>query len=497
MVQKRPDTNVLSYPDDMLSILQKGLDPSPEPKKVVILGAGMSGLVAGALLKTAGHHVTILEGNTRLGGRVYTIRKPFSAGNHLDAGAMRIPSKHKLTFSLINQFKLPVRPFINSTKFDLIYVNGVKTRRYIYEKNPDILQFPLPPDERGKTAFELLKEAVQPFLDLYEKATDEEKEELKKQFDKYSFGMFLRYNPIGRSLSPVAINMISVMLGIEGFPELSFIDILTDVVATLFEEDLAFYEIIGGNDRLPWSFLPYLQDNIQFGKRVVQINKFEDELTVTAIDQVTGGSHRYTADRIITSIPFPVFQFVDVKPYDTFSYKKWNAIRSLTLVPSVKIGIEFTDRFWFQEHLYGGNFTTDQPTQTAYYPSTGIGQPGPGSILAAYTWGDNADLWSSQPKHIQLQEALKFLAIVHGPKVYEKYRSGTAYSWVLNQFAGGCFTLFKPDQYSDLFDVIRKPESQIHFAGEHTSSFHGWIEGAVESGIRVAYEVNKSRNGVS
>src|SRR5690349_19490678 len=98
MTRNRPDSNGLKYPDDMLSILQKGLVPTDKPKKIVILGAGMSGLVAGTLLKKAGHHVTILEGNTRLGGRVYTIRKPFSPGNYLDAGAMRIPSKHQLTF---------------------------------------------------------------------------------------------------------------------------------------------------------------------------------------------------------------------------------------------------------------------------------------------------------------------------------------------------------------------------------------------------------------
>ncbi|MFE4430746.1 FAD-dependent oxidoreductase, partial [Peribacillus butanolivorans] len=29
-----------------------------------------------------------------------------------------------------------------------------------------------------------------------------------------------------------------------------------------------------------------------------------------------------------------------------------------------------------------------------------------------------------------------------------------------------------------------------HFAGEHASTVHGWIQGAIESGIRVADEVN-------
>lgn len=36
----------------------------------------------------------------------------------------------------------------------------------------------------------------------------------------------------------------------------------------------------------------------------------------------------------------------------------------------------------------------------------------------------------------------------------------------------------------------RQNLQQVYFAGEHTSSTHGWIQGAIESGIRVAYEVN-------
>jgi len=35
-----------------------------------------------------------------------------------------------------------------------------------------------------------------------------------------------------------------------------------------------------------------------------------------------------------------------------------------------------------------------------------------------------------------------------------------------------------------------KPERRIHFAGEHTSTFHGWMQGALESGNRVTKDVN-------
>ena len=35
------------------------------------------------------------------------------------------------------------------------------------------------------------------------------------------------------------------------------------------------------------------------------------------------------------------------------------------------------------------------------------------------------------------------------------------------------------------------PEGRIHFAGEHCSLYHAWIQGALESGIRAAREIHE------
>jgi monoamine oxidase len=42
----------------------------------------------------------------------------------------------------------------------------------------------------------------------------------------------------------------------------------------------------------------------------------------------------------------------------------------------------------------------------------------------------------------------------------------------------------------ELSPYISTPEGRVHFAGEHASSTHAWIQGAIESGIHVAHEVN-------
>ena len=70
----------------------------------------MSGLVAGYELTQLGHDVTILEARTRPGGRVHTLREPFSDGLYAEEGAARIPTNHDLTLKYVNLLQLPLEP---------------------------------------------------------------------------------------------------------------------------------------------------------------------------------------------------------------------------------------------------------------------------------------------------------------------------------------------------------------------------------------------------
>jgi monoamine oxidase len=85
------------------------LSPSPA-KKILILGAGMAGLVAGYELSQLGHDVTIIEARSRPGGRVHTLREPFSDGLYAEAGAARIPDNHDLTLKYVKLFDVPLEP---------------------------------------------------------------------------------------------------------------------------------------------------------------------------------------------------------------------------------------------------------------------------------------------------------------------------------------------------------------------------------------------------
>ncbi|HZI46847.1 MAG TPA: FAD-dependent oxidoreductase [Pyrinomonadaceae bacterium] len=96
------------------SALARTIVLSSPARKVLILGAGMAGLVAAYELTKLGHDVTILEARTRPGGRVHTLREPFSDGLFAEEGAARIPENHDLTHKYVKEFALPLEPFYPS-----------------------------------------------------------------------------------------------------------------------------------------------------------------------------------------------------------------------------------------------------------------------------------------------------------------------------------------------------------------------------------------------
>jgi monoamine oxidase len=476
-------------PDQMISAIQNGLNRTQTPKKILVVGAGMSGLVAASLLKGAGHNVTILEASTRVGGRVYTKRTPFINGQYMEAGAMRIPSNHFLTLEYIKKFRLPVNSFINSTPNDLIYVNGIKTRQYLYKQKPDILGYPVAPNEKGKTAEELMQSVIKPVIDFINLNPLENWSWVIKEYDKYSMDAFLRYNPNGVTLSPGAIEMIKVLLAIEGLVELAFFDLLREFII-LFGSNISFYEITGGNDLLPKAFLPQLEENILYEQQMTKIVQNKNQVTIHSMHTESLQPIETTYDFAILTIPFSIMQFIEVEPYDSFSHNKWKAIRDLHYSTSTKIGLQFRSRFWEEQGIRGGQTATDLPIRFSYYPSYGIGENGVAVMIASYTWGDDAIPWDSLNEEDRIQQALQNLATIHGQQVYDEFITGVSYSWAQNPYSGGAFTIFKSEQETELFPYLATPEGRVHFAGAHTSLPHGWIQGAIESGIRVAHEVN-------
>src|SRR5437764_10169397 len=75
-------------------------------QKIVVLGAGLAGLCSAFELQSQGHQVTVLEAQSRAGGRVRTLREPFAPGLYTEAGPESIPESHELTQHYARLFEL-------------------------------------------------------------------------------------------------------------------------------------------------------------------------------------------------------------------------------------------------------------------------------------------------------------------------------------------------------------------------------------------------------
>ncbi|NOU91516.1 hypothetical protein GC102_38190 [Paenibacillus sp. LMG 31460] len=67
---------------------------------------------------------------------------------------------------------------------------------------------------------------------------------------------------------------------------------------------------------------------------------------------------------------------------------------------------------------------------------------------------------------------------------YREFISGVSFDWSKDPQSLGCFAMYTPQQATELGPYIALPEGRVHFAGDHTSAMSGWVEGAIESGIR-------------
>ncbi len=468
---------------DYLDVVKQGIGKKykqGKPKRVIIVGAGLAGLAAGYELKRAGHTTVILEAQQRVGGRIYTLRNPFTEGLYAEVGAMRIPRAHTLTMAYVDKFGLKTNDFTMDNPNAYYYMGGRKVRASEASKDPSLLGFDVSESEKGKTAGQMYEKALKPLLQMLEKDGDTAWDEIIEKYDQYSTREFLELNGWSEGM----IEMFGLLANQESVMNSSFLE--------LFREDSGNYytnmvEIEGGTDRLPHTFLPELKENIRFGAKMIAMDQSPTDVTIHY--QTKAGRFEEGGDYAIITVPFPVLRHVEVlKP---FSRAKNRAIRQLHYDASAKILFQCKRRFWEEDDgIFGGGTMTDLPIRNLYYPDHGR-ETGRGVILASYTWSEDAQRWGSLKPDDRIVQALDDVAEIH-PQITKEFEVGASWMWHDDEFAGGAFALFDPGQQTLLHDEIVKPEGRIHFAGEHASLYHAWIQGAFESGLRAAVAIHQS-----
>jgi monoamine oxidase len=338
---------------------------------VLILGAGLAGLVAAHELRKAGYKVSILEYNNRVGGRAmafhggdkytelggYTQECRFDPNLYINPGPWRVPYHHRGYLHYAREFDVKLEAF-NALNGNA-YLHSSKA----FDGKPQRYRH-IVADYNGQITELLSKAITQDSLNAV--VTKETREILLESLR--SWGVLdknFRYTAAtaaaqrGFMQDPTAVTD-----GIPGNP-IKLDDILTSRLwETLslpfsYEYGSSIFQPVGGMDALPKAIGKTLADVVTLNAKVTKIIQSDKEVAVTYQDTANNNAEKtVTADWCICTIPFSILSQLE----HNFSNEMEAGIASVPYAPSFKAGLQFKRRFWEEDDaIYGGITFTDLP----------------------------------------------------------------------------------------------------------------------------------------
>ncbi len=476
---------------------------------VLVLGAGLAGMLAAYELRKAGYSVRVLEFQNRSGGRNFSLRGgdtltelgghtqkvAFAPGNYINPGPWRIPYHHQALLHYCKAFGVALEPFIEVNHNTLLHSGdsfGGAPQRY-----RDIMG-----DFTGYTA-ELLAKAVNQHK-LDQPVTSDEKRDLLEAMqiwgglDKsYAYAKgekasarrgYAKQPGGGPNGAPTPSDPLSrAQIMQSGLWVWLAFNMSYDVQTTMFQP-------VGGMDMIGKGFARHVGDLVTHNLEVRKIAQDQSGVTVTYLDRNHGAAPREAkAEYCVCTIPLSILSQLDVQ----VSGPMRAAIAAVPYASSVKIGLEFKRRFWEQdEAIYGGISFTDQPISQVSYPSTGYFSDGPAVMLGGYMFGAAAYDFAGMTPDERVQAALKQGAVLH--KQYPaEFSNGVGVAWSRMPWTLGCCGMWSEQARKTHYTALTTMDNRIVLAGEHASYVGCWQEGALLSSLSAITQLHQRAVGAA
>ena len=480
------------------------LDGDPKGASVVILGAGLAGMTAAIELERAGYSASVLEYNSRPGGRNWTIKGgdvytelggetqacEFDAGLYLNPGPWRIPYHHYAILDYCRRFGVALEPFIQLNH------NAYLHSANAFEGKPQRIR-EIKADFDGGVAELLAKATRKGALDDAVSTQDQEilLEALR------SLGALdhdFRYRASDNSASHRGYAKHPGG-GLSGEPTtgdpIGLHDILTSRLwrglqsFLLYDFQTTMFQPVGGMGRIGEAFARQIPDRIRYGAKVVAIQQNDDGVAVEFADLAAGGTVREVrADWCVCTIPLSILSQIPI----SVSARMKAAIDAVPYASAVKFGLQFSRQFWEEdEHIFGGISYTDLPIRQISYPSANLNAGGKGVLLGGYTFdGPNSYEFTAMAPAERVKRAVEFGAQIH-PQYRREFENGVSVAWHRVPFTLGCAGDWSDDARKAHYKDLCAIDGRIVLAGEHASYIPAWQEGAILSALDAIQRLHK------
>jgi len=411
-------------------------------------------------LDLAGHDVRLIEAGTRLGGRVRTVREPFRDGQYVESGAEWIDTHHHRMRALLNRYGMQLQG--EGQRWTTI-------RRWLHRDGR--LQGPAdigPEVYQQLEAFEaIVDDAAMCVVD----PANPQRCSSARELDALSLADVADQAGLG-AVAQLFHHRNSQGEFAEEPNEVSMLFVAQQraiSAASANGEEVRAHRVVDGIDTLVRHLAAGVADCISTGEELLGVRQDSGSVTVTT------SLRTLTADHVVLACSLVPLRSVRFDP--PLPSVLAGAITELGYGAVTKTAVQFAHRQW-----PSGYATTEGISQRIYEPT--VDQPGEARVLMSYAGGTGGRILAArtEPDRVKVIEA--DMREVYG--IAAASTGAFSRAWSAEPRYGGSYAVYRPGQIGAFWEVLRRPHGRIWLAGEHVATWTGYLEGAVESGERVA-----------
>lgn len=457
--------------------------PLPDKVDVVVVGAGIAGLVAAREVARKGRSVLVVEARKRVGGRVlnhYLTTKKHGPQVIESGGAFIGPTQNHIA-ALAQELGVPT--FLEYNTGNSVYVSSTLGRlEYTGTVPPDPTVLP--------DAAVLLQQ-----IDTYAAEIDVAApwaHPRAHEWDAMTLSQWIRANAVnGAGVENLIACWTQPGFGADP-SELSFLFTLWYVACSGDETHKGTFSrnsdtangaqerrFVGGSQRVPLRLAKKLGDLVALRAPVHRIVQKDHRVHVHT------GRGTVVARRVIVTTPPPTVLDMGFHPKLPDDHRA--LLRSTDMGQLMKCDAIYPTPFWRAAGLNGFGISDHGAARAVFDNTPPSGGPG---VLLAFVGGSTLRTYGTQSKDQRRAAVLQGFADMFGEAALHP-TDFVEHDWTKERWTrGGPTAIHGTGTLVPYGPAVRRPHGRVHWAGTETATYWtGYMDGAVSSGQRAAFEV--------